>query len=69
MRHLFCGIFMCIISLNAQSIEDCLTCHADEELQGLTEKAQQISMYIDSKLYDNSVHASLNCVDCHQDLE
>jgi hypothetical protein len=69
MRQLFLGLFLCIFSLKAQSNEECLTCHSDLQLQGLTITSHEISMYFDSKSYDNSIHSSLSGIDCHQDLE
>jgi len=51
----------------AQSTDDCLTCHEDRELQG-ERGGRKISVYFDLKKFAGSVHADLQCVDCHADL-
>lgn len=55
------------ISLS-QTNEDCLNCHADPDLTGLNKAGTEISMMVDEKLYQQSIHAQLQCVDCHKDL-
>lgn len=51
----------------AQSIDDCLACHSDDSLTG-TRAGKEISVHVDGAKFAASVHASLACVDCHQDL-
>jgi len=52
----------------AQENGDCLGCHSDESLRG-ERKGKIISLHVDEKSLDASVHASLTCVSCHSDLE
>ncbi len=59
--------FLVVFSF-AQSNEDCLQCHSDPDLTGQNEKGQEIPMFVDAKKFDNSIHAGLECVDCHQDF-
>jgi predicted CXXCH cytochrome family protein len=42
----------------------CFACHEDPDL--FTEKdGKKISLYVNSELYKNSVHSSIECTDCH----
>jgi len=48
--------------------ETCLACHGDKSLT--TKRAgRTVSLFVDSKRFGGSVHASLNCTACHADLE
>lgn len=51
-------------SLNAQSNEDCLTCHEDNTLT-TERKGKEISLYVNVKILQNSAHRKLTCVSCH----
>ncbi len=44
--------------------EDCLACHDDTSLK----RENGTSVHVDKAAFAASVHAPLNCVDCHQDL-
>lgn len=58
------------IFVNAQDDnETCLTCHDDSELTGLNRNDEEVSMYVSQQMLNKSVHADLNCVDCHIDLQ
>jgi hypothetical protein len=50
----------------AQSNQDCMMCHSDPDLTGLTQNGTEISMFVDLKPYNASSHSGLSCVDCHQ---
>jgi len=52
----------------AQSVDDCLACHADADLTG-TRDGGEISVHVDGELFAGSVHGALDCVGCHADLE
>lgn len=46
----------------------CFDCHSDEEL--VSEKdGTEHSVYIDSEIFSSSVHESLECIDCHSDVD
>ncbi len=65
---LILGSMLTVPPVVAQSVEDCLMCHEDPELEG--ERAgKTVSVYVDPEAYGRSVHADFACVDCHMDLE
>jgi len=53
------------VGLIAQSNTDCLACHDDKTLT-MERGGKIISLYVNSGKFENSVHGSLNCVDCHE---
>lgn len=72
MKTLFFS-FVIIFGLNILSFaqddnEMCMSCHEDNELTGLNLKGDEIPMFVDHKIYANSSHADLACIDCHLDL-
>lgn len=69
MRLLYLLLLMCIVSLYAQSNEDCQVCHADPELTSFDKEGNEIPLFVDDKIYQNSVHGAFECIDCHQDLQ
>jgi predicted CXXCH cytochrome family protein len=52
----------------AQENDDCLMCHADADLTG-TRDGAEISVFVDAESYAASVHAGLDCITCHGDLD
>jgi len=66
-------IFAVLLSLGATRAlaepATCLQCHEDKELTAPGPGGQARSMYVDLKIFEASVHGSLDCVDCHQDLQ
>ena len=52
----------------AQENEDCLVCHEDSDLTG-ERRGRQISVWFDQQAFARSVHADMQCIDCHMDLE
>jgi hypothetical protein len=59
-------IYLTVVS--AQSKEECLMCHEDEQLRG-TQNGKNISVFVNAKSFNNSVHSQLDCVDCHDDID
>jgi len=52
---------------HAQTADECLMCHEDQSLT--TERdGKEISLAVDPGKFHQSVHAGLECVDCHMDL-
>lgn len=51
-------------SYNAQTNEDCLSCHSDETLT-MDRKGKQVKLFVDDKILGGSVHKKLQCVSCH----
>lgn len=59
-------LWMCALPGLTQTNEDCLDCHSDPELTG-DKQGREISMFVDSKLLQKSVHKDNDCMDCHAD--
>jgi formate dehydrogenase gamma subunit len=51
--------------LRAQSNEDCLACHNQPDLT-VRKNGQEVQLHVDQDVLKQSVHASLDCVACHQ---
>lgn len=51
----------------AQSNDDCMICHEDEELTRERD-GREISLMIDLDKFIGSVHGEMDCIDCHGDL-
>ncbi|MFH1195625.1 MAG: cytochrome c3 family protein [bacterium] len=47
--------------------EECLNCHTDDGLS-YKRKGREISLFVDEKKFGESVHAGLECIDCHSDF-
>jgi formate dehydrogenase gamma subunit len=48
--------------------ETCLSCHSDKDLVGVDHKGNEVSVFVNAADIDSSVHAGMNCIDCHVDL-
>ncbi len=48
----------------APTNDDCLACHSDRSLK----RADDTPLTVDATVLGGSIHASLSCTDCHQDL-
>lgn len=51
----------------SEGTETCYTCHEDRTLVSESDKGK--SLFVDRAKYEYSVHAKLNCVDCHVDAD
>lgn len=51
--------------ISAQSSNVCFACHEDMDLT-MEKNGRKISLYVNPKLYEKSVHGSAECTDCHQ---
>jgi formate dehydrogenase gamma subunit len=63
----FTLLFISFIS--AQSVEECMDCHSDNELTKFVDDTVEISLYVDLEQYSNSIHGDMECIDCHADIE
>ncbi len=54
-------------SLNGDS-EICLSCHGAADMVKKLKNNEMMSVYVDAKRLNASVHGSLGCSDCHQDI-
>jgi cytochrome b subunit of formate dehydrogenase len=48
----------------AQSNEDCLGCHSDNEMT-MEKNGKEVSIYVNENILHNSSHKKLQCVNCH----
>jgi len=46
----------------------CLECHGDAEMTAVRD-GKEVSAFVDAKAYAASVHADLDCTDCHDDAK
>ena len=53
----------------AQSNEECMDCHSDDELTKFIDDTVEVSLYVDLKKYESSIHGDMECIDCHSDIE
>lgn len=57
-------------ALNGQSDEDCMMCHEDPELEGMLRgTGPMISMFVDTMVFEKSVHHANSCISCHVDAD
>ncbi|HEV2114634.1 MAG TPA: cytochrome b/b6 domain-containing protein, partial [Terriglobales bacterium] len=57
-----------ISSSQKLSNADCLACHGDNTLSK-EENGKQLSLYVDDKKFQGSVHSAFGCTDCHSDVK
>jgi cytochrome b subunit of formate dehydrogenase len=57
-------LFLFLCKTVAQSNDDCLMCHDDDEFT-MTKNGRTISIDVDEKKYSNSNHSKLKCTSCH----
>lgn len=60
---LFIGLLLPSLT-NAQSNDDCLMCHSDNDLT-MEKKGKEISLFVNEDVLKKSAHSKLNCVSCH----
>ncbi len=67
LKLLFFVLSICLLPLSTMAgvkNSECLSCHAMEGFQSPTGK----NLFVDSKLFQKSVHSFLGCTDCHSDV-
>ena len=52
----------------AEALKECDICHGKPELTKKLASGRVISLYVDSTMLANSIHAEQNCLDCHADI-
>ena len=62
-------VFLIFSFLSAQSVEECMDCHSDEELTKFVDDTIEVSLYVDLEEYQSTVHGEMECIDCHSDIE
>jgi formate dehydrogenase gamma subunit len=53
----------------AQSVDECMDCHSDNELTKFIDDTTEISLYVDLERFQNSLHGGMECIDCHSSIE
>ncbi|MCX6876508.1 MAG: cytochrome c3 family protein [Verrucomicrobia bacterium] len=48
--------------------DKCLECHSDQDLTKDLPDGKQVSLFVDEKVRQASVHAKVTCAECHPDL-
>jgi cytochrome b subunit of formate dehydrogenase/uncharacterized protein with PIN domain len=61
------SIVLAVASVWGQSADDCMICHADSALYA-EKDGHKISLFVNFKKFENSVHKDLDCIACHSDL-
>jgi len=60
----FLFILIPLLNLPAQTNEDCLACHSDNELT-MEKNGKEVSVFVNEKVLLNSAHRRLTCISCH----
>ncbi len=68
-KYKFIIVFALLLTSKTFSQEnsDCLMCHEDKTLKG-TRYGKAISVFVNEKILSSSVHAEVDCIQCHTDL-
>jgi ribosomal protein S27AE len=64
-------VFCCLPELcpaQAPSNEECFMCHGDPDLSKTAPDGRRLSLFVDQKGFESSVHQRLSCVLCHSDI-
>jgi cytochrome b subunit of formate dehydrogenase len=62
------GLVILPTYIYAQSNDDCLMCHSDNELT-MEKKGKVISLFVKEDVIKSSVHSKLSCVSCHKGFD
>jgi cytochrome b subunit of formate dehydrogenase len=63
------SLVLVIVGFGQPTIDDCMMCHSDEELTKEIDDSTEISLFVDQKKYENSVHGGFECIDCHTTIQ
>ena len=64
-------LFLCIFSppVFARDPQNCLFCHKYKRLRAYDEKGELHNFYVDTHLFNQSIHRKVSCIGCHSDVE
>ena len=68
-KYIFIVTILTIGLSFAQSVEECMDCHSDEELTKDINDSTEISLFVDLETHQNSIHGDMECIDCHSSIE
>ncbi|RMD91100.1 MAG: hypothetical protein D6813_08160 [Calditrichaeota bacterium] len=67
---IFYTIFLIfLININDSKAQGCFECHGDPDFVVENNEGVEISLYVDSLAYSQSIHGDFACEDCHTDIE
>jgi len=61
-------LLLCLVTVQAQTNDDCLMCHDDDEFT-MEKNGREISINVVEQHYNNSSHSTLNCTSCHVEFD
>lgn len=64
-------LFLCMFSppVFARDPQNCLFCHKYKRLRAYDEKGELQNFYVDTHLFNQSIHRAVSCTGCHSDVE
>ena len=64
-------LFLCMFSppVFARDPQNCLFCHKYKRLRAYDEKGELHNFYVDTHLFNQSIHRNVSCIGCHSDVE
>lgn len=64
-------LFLCMFSppVFARDPQNCLFCHKYKRLRAYDEKGELQNFYVDTHLFNQSIHRKVSCIGCHSDVE
>jgi len=62
------GLVILPTNIYAQSNDDCLMCHSDNELT-MEKNGKEISLFVNEDVFKGSTHSKLSCVSCHKGFD
>ena len=64
-------LFLCMFSppVFARDPQNCLFCHKYKRLRAYDEKGELHNLYVDTHLFNQSIHRNVSCIGCHSDVE
>jgi cytochrome b subunit of formate dehydrogenase/nitrate/TMAO reductase-like tetraheme cytochrome c subunit len=69
LKQIVIALLLAVVTVSGQSIEDCMECHADEDLTKSINDSTEVPLYVDLSVYEESVHGGFDCIDCHSTIE
>jgi len=63
------AVFFSVSLLIGQGDYECLDCHNEQGLTKAINDTVEVSMFVDSDIFESSVHSDLECVDCHENTD
>ncbi len=57
-------LLLCLITVQAQTNDDCLMCHDDDTFT-MDKDGKEVSIFVGEGKYNSSSHSKLKCISCH----